>query len=106
MILRRGNSTKQNTNTLTLRIVIFRGAEKTGKFYSARMWLLHTSGGFSMFYMSQMSIKNYGAEGGGIKHTDERKLPSRKNNSSNKLLRGLSPRANYTDRVATAGRRS
>ena len=47
MILLTGNGTKQNTNTLTLRIVIFRAAEKkTGKFYNAKMWLLHTLGVF------------------------------------------------------------
>ena len=52
MILRTGNSTKQNTNT----IVIFRAAERNGKVLQQKNVAATYFRGFSVFYMSQMSI--------------------------------------------------
>ena len=56
MILRTGNSTKQNTNTLTLRIVIFRAAEKNGRVLQFKNVAAAQFWAFSVFYVSQMSI--------------------------------------------------
>ena len=39
-------------------------------------------------------------------HLKSTYLLNNNNNNNNKKLRGLSPRANYTDRAAAAGRRS